>query len=227
MTTIQLSATHPTTEQRLTMSYAEFLAWSVEERHAEWVNGEVIVFAPPKNRHQSVVGFLHILISLFANLFDLGVTRVAPFEMRAQPNGSAREPDLLFIAREHQDRLTEDRLEGPADLIVEVVSLSSVARGRADKFYEYQEAGIPEYWIIDPRPGKERADFYALTSERKYQAILPDADDRYHSTVLSGFWLRLDWLWQEPTPDPLRAIARIAPQALHTLLDEAQGDSAG
>ncbi len=45
---------------------------------------------------------------------------------------------------------------GMADLVIEVVSDDSVARDRADKFYEYQTAGIQEYWIIDPHPIRKR-----------------------------------------------------------------------
>jgi len=215
-----------TREKRLKMSYEEFLAWSGEDTHAEWVDGEVVVFMPPKDRHQAIVGFLHIVLSLFANLFNLGVVRVAPFEMRVRPDGPAREPDLLFIARDHLDRLTPERLEGPADLVVEVISDDSVARDRADKFYEYQEAGVREYWLIDPRPDKERADFYQLTPEGRFQAALPDADGRYHAAVLPDFWFRPDWLWQETLPDPLTALAEIrglSPQAIQTLRDMLTG----
>ena len=214
----------PTHEQRLTMSYDEFLQWSDEDTHAEWVNGEVIVFMPPKTIHQQLVGFLHTLLSLYVRLFNLGVVIAAPFEMRARPDGPAREPDLLFIAREHLQQLTPERLVGPADLVVEVVSDSSVARDRVDKFDEYQEAGVREYWIIDPRPGKERVDLYWLTPQGRFQATLPDAEGRYHATVVPGFWFRADWLWQEPLPDPLLALAEIrglsaeAIQMLHDTL---------
>ena len=52
----------------------------------------------------------------------------APFEMRATPEDHAREPDLLFVAREHVNRLTEARLTGPADLVMEVSSDHSVAQ---------------------------------------------------------------------------------------------------
>lgn len=217
-----------THEKRLKMSYEEFLAWSGEDTHAEWVNGEVIAFMPPKDRHQAIVGFLHILLSLFANLFNLGVLRVAPFEMRARPDGPAREPDLMFVAREHLDRLTPERLDGPADLVIEIISDDSVARDRADKFYEYQEAGVREYWIIDPRPGKERADFYQITSEGQFQAALPDTDGHYHAAVLPGFWFRPDWLWQETLPDPLTALAEIrglSSEATQTLRDMLAGNS--
>ena len=201
-------------EQRLAMSYDEFLAWADEDVHAEWVDGEVIVFMPPTIKHQAIVSFLLMLISGFADLFNLGVVLTAPLEMRARPDGPAREPDLLFVAREHLDRLTPARLAGPADLVIEIVSDSSAARDRVDKFYEYQEAGVREYWIFDPRPGKERVDFYHLTAQGKYQAVLPDADGRYHATVLPGFWLHPDWLWQDPLPNAMATLAAIAPQAL-------------
>ena len=209
----------PVQERRLRMSYEEFLKWSDEDTHAEWVNGEVIVFMPPKTIHQQIVVFLSNLLSLYVRFFNLGEVLTAPFEMRVLPGRSSREPDLLFIAHEHQDRLTAERLDGPADLVVELVSDSSVARDRDDKFYEYQEAGVPEYWIIDPRPGKERADFYQLTPQGKYQAALPDANGRYHPSVLPGFWLDPNWLWQRPLPSALTILAIIAPEVLRVALD--------
>jgi Uma2 family endonuclease len=133
---------------------------------------------PPKVIHQHIVFFMSMLLALYTRPRNLGMVKVAPVAMQLHPHDPLREPDILFVAQEHCDRLTADRLEGPADLIVEVVSDISVARDRADKFYEYQEAGVGEYWIIDPRPGKERVDFYQLQGNGRYQATLPDADGR-------------------------------------------------
>jgi Uma2 family endonuclease len=196
------------TEQRIPMSYEEFLEYAADI-HAEWVDGEAIIFMPPKIIHQQIIGFLYIVLSLYARSRNLGVVMVAPVAMQLGPGAPFREPDLLFLAEEHRDRLTADRLEGAADLIVEVVSDSSVARDRVDKFYEYQEAGVAEYWLIDPRPGKERVDFYQLQGDGRYQAALPDAQGRYHAAVVPGFWIDVHWLWQEPLPDPLGALQQI------------------
>ena len=202
-------------DQRLRMSYEEYLAWADEDVHAEWVNGEVIVQMPPKPRHQQVVAFLLRLLGDFIELFRLGRLLPAPLEMRATPDGPAREPDLLFVAQEHLERLTEARLSGPADLVVEVVSDDSVARDRADKFYEYQAAGVREYWIIDPRPGYERADFYVLDDKGRYRAVPIDPDGRYHSTVLVNLWFQVDWVLAAEPPEVLRALAQIVgPQKL-------------
>jgi Uma2 family endonuclease len=197
------------------MSYEEYLAWAGEDVHADWVNGEVIVQMPPKPRHQQVVAFLLQLLGLFIQLFQAGRLLPAPLEMRATPDGPAREPDLLFVAREHLDRLTETRLSGPADLVVEVVSDDSVARDRADKFYEYQLAGVKEYWIIDPRPGYERVDFYVLDDKGRYTPVPVDADGRYHSTVLTGFWFQVDWVLATEPPEVLQVLAQVVgPQKL-------------
>jgi Uma2 family endonuclease len=205
--------------QRLRMSYEEYLAWADEDVHAEWVNGEVIVHMPPKKRHQELATFLTSLLLFFTRLFRLGTLLAAPFEMRAIPGGPAREPDLLFIAQNHLGRLTEHRLSGPADIVIEIVSDDSVARDRAEKFYEYQAAGIPEYWLLDPRPGCERTDFYVLDEYGRYRAMPLDAEGRYHSTVLPGFWLREAWVVAAELPDPLQALAQIVgPQKLSEAL---------
>lgn len=223
--TARHTASPLTPGQRLPMSYEEFLVNVGEEVQAEWVDGEVTIFMPPSFKHQQVTGLLLTLLDLFVDLFELGVVCVAPFEMRAWPDGPAREPDLLFVAREHLDRLTPTRLAGPADLVVEVISTESVARDRADKFYEYQQAGIPEYWIIDPRPGLERSDFFQRTAEGIYQAVLPDAAGWYHAAVLPGFRLKPAWLKQEPLPKPLTLLREIAPHALHEALQGGQESS--
>ena len=89
------------------------------------------------------------------------------------------------------------------DLVIEIISDESVARDRAEKFYEYQAAGILEYWLIDPRLGKERLDVYRLDEEGKYRPVLPDETGRYTTPLLPGFSLDPTWLWQLPAPDLL------------------------
>jgi Uma2 family endonuclease len=180
----------------LRMDYETFLNWTNEDIHAEWVEGEVIIHMTAKPIHQATLGFLFQLLGLFVNLFDLGKIYTAPLEMKVKPGGSSREPDILFIAKENLERLTQDRLAGPADLIIEIVSDDSVSRDRDDKFKEYRQNGIPEYWIIDPRPGKHRADFYTLNETGDYRLFATEDEKKVKSYVVPGFWLRPAWLWQ-------------------------------
>jgi Uma2 family endonuclease len=116
-------------------------------------------------------------------------------EVKLQPEGSSREPDILFVATENLERLTQERLNGPPDLVIEVISDDSVKRDRDDKYREYRDAGVREYWIVDPREGRQRADFFRLddaagaTERGEYRLFATEDDARVESRVLSGFWL--------------------------------------
>jgi Uma2 family endonuclease len=189
------------------MSYEEFLDWLDEDTRAEWVNGEVIVVSPASDLHQNLSDFLTAVLRLYVESRDLGWVRSAPFQMKTGPDLPGREPDILFLRTEHLDRLRETYLEGPADLVVEIVSPDSVGRDRGDKFYEYAQGGVQEYWLIDPQI--EWADFYRLEGKR-YRPAFSGERGIYRSEVLQDFWLRVEWLWQEPLPSPIRAVAEIA-----------------
>ncbi len=198
-------------ERRIRLGYDAWRRWHPEGVRSEWVDGEVIVFVPTTLRHADVVGFLYVLLSSFVRFFDLGRVFMETVEMRLAHAG--RVPDILFVARDHLAALETARLVGPGDLVVEVVSDDSVARDREEKLAECAVAGVPEYWLLDPRPGQLRADFLRLV-DGAYQPIAPDAEGRVHSPVVSGFWLRPEWLWEEPVPDPVRCLDDIAPAAL-------------
>jgi len=180
----------------LRMTYEEFPAWADEDTLAEWVDGEVVMCSPASRQHQEISLFLGQTVGRYVEQQGLGRVLLSPFQMKLQRSG--REPDLLFLAQEHLKRLRQTHLDGPADLAVEIVSPESVGRDRGKKFYEYERAGIPEYWLIDPRT--KRAEFYQLTAAGQYQLVLPDAEGIYCSAVLPGLWLRVEWLWQKPLP---------------------------
>jgi Uma2 family endonuclease len=192
------------------MTYEEFLTWAGEDTLAEWIAllgeevGEVMMYSPASKRHQSIVDFLVGIMRIFVEQRDLGVVLSAPFQMKLE---HGREPDLLFVTREHLGRLKETHLDGPADLVVEIVSPESEGRDRGEKFYEYARGRVPEYWLIDPQI--KWADFYQLQGER-YRTVFSGEEGEYHALVLPDFWLRVEWLWQEPLPNPLRALSEIA-----------------
>ena len=154
--------------------------------------------SPVSERHQDISGFLESVLRIFVEAKRLGIIRSAPFTMRLDEQ-TAREPDLMFLASEHQDRLLSTYLDGPADLAVEIVSPDSIGRDRGDKFAEYERAGVEEYWLIDPI--RQQAEFYVLTEGRYYLQALDNGI--YHSTVLPGLTLREEWFWQEPIPNVL------------------------
>ncbi|MEO7908982.1 MAG: Uma2 family endonuclease [Roseiflexaceae bacterium] len=207
MSVSETTVADSTSVDRLRMTYEEYQRWEHEGGLTEWIDGEVHIYMPPTIAHQRMAAFLLFLLQGFVRLQRLGELFAAPITMRALPGGNAREPDLFFLASEHLGYLTETELNGPADLAIEIISPESVRRDKDDKFYEYQAGGVREYWIIDPRPKRKRADFFVLDQNGIYQPV-PLADGVYQSTVLSNFWLKVDWLWAEE-PNPLTALAEV------------------
>lgn len=180
------------------ITYEEFLAQADEDVYAEWVDGEVIEMSPASDKHQDVVGFLAPLFRLWVEAHDFGVVRLAPFQMKTGPDLPGREPDILFVSKENLPRLKKAHLDGPADLAVEVISPESRSRDRGAKFYEYEQGGVREYWLIDPI--RRQGEFYQLKEDGIYRLAAADSNGIYHSRVLDGLWLRVEWLWQEPMP---------------------------
>jgi Uma2 family endonuclease len=142
--------------------------------------------------------FLVTLLELFTRTFDLGEVLTAPMQMRLGQVRSGREPDLLFVTNEHIGRLQHTYLDGPADLVIELVSPESTRRDRIEKFAEYEASGVREYWLVDHE--HQDAAFYALGDDGRYHRLPVDDTGIARSTVVSGFWLRIEWLWQDPPP---------------------------
>lgn len=180
------------------ISYEDFLEWLNEERHAEWVDGEIIEMSPVSNQHQDVVGFLAALLRVYAEARQLGEIRGEPYQMKPAVSLPGRAPDIFFVATAHLDRLKKTFLEGPADLVVEIISPESRVRDRGEKFFEYEQGGVSEYWLLDPL--RQQVEFYQLSENGIYRTVPLDQEGRYYSAVLPGLWLQADWLWQTPLP---------------------------
>ncbi len=195
---------------RIPATYADYLALEDESKLMEWKDGEIILLMPPTSRHQDITGFIYSLLKEFVQLLNLGRMFQAPFEVKLWPDGPSREPDILFISNERLNQLTENRFLGGPDLVVEIVSSSSARTDRAEKFFEYEQAGVREYWVIDPRPGQQQADFYQRRSDGRFLAAPLDDEGTYYSAVLPGFRLNPAWLRPVSLPSASLIMAEIA-----------------
>ncbi|HLK59740.1 MAG TPA: Uma2 family endonuclease [Chthonomonadaceae bacterium] len=197
MTQITDNPLHPMPP--LKMTWEEFHDWTNdEENRAEWVDGEVIFMSPAEDAHQFLAGWLYKLMDEFILTHDMGILLQAPSLMRLRTRPSGREPDLMFVAKANLPRNRRTYIDGPADLAVEIVSPESEERDRVIKLAEYETAGVREYWLLDHRI--QEALFYQLGEDGKYRQVTPDDQGIYHSMVLNGLWLKVEWLWQKPLP---------------------------
>jgi Uma2 family endonuclease len=183
----------PAVEYPKGISYEEFLATVDESTHAEWVDGEVVLMTPPSDEHARISLFLAAVIEGWIELSGAGGTvRHAPYEMKLPI--TARQPDVLWAGPDKDARVTRRGLQGAADLVIEVVSPESRTRDRREKFIEYAQVGVREYWLVDPM--RSTCEVYRLQKDGVYELFQDGSGSRVESSVLSGFWIDPAWMWE-------------------------------
>ncbi len=144
----------------------------------EFLNGDIIVRAVPEDahlpegativfdmpttiQHQRIQSRLMVALSNFVNQYHLGEVFGTPTDLKLGKNTA--QPDIIFLSKEHASRAKTLEINGYADLVVEILSKSSVKRDRQTKFRLYQDAKIPSYWIVSPEA--QQLELYRLTKE--------------------------------------------------------------
>jgi Uma2 family endonuclease len=116
-------------------------------RFIEFTEGAVEVLPMPTRKHQAISRFLVLAFLAFVQPLG-GTVFYAPLRVRVAP-GRFREPDLVLLL-EVNDPRNQNAFWLGADLVVEIVSPDNVERDTVIKRADYAEAGIPEYWIVNP-----------------------------------------------------------------------------
>ena len=135
-----------------TYTYADYLLWQFQER-VELIKGFILKMSPAPNMiHQTVV---NNITGIFYINFKGKPCRVfqAPFDVRlpipsAKKNSTVVQPDLCIICDE--SKLDARGCNGTPDLMVEIISPNNSKHDVHTKFNLYLEAGVKEYWIIEP-----------------------------------------------------------------------------
>jgi len=130
-------------------TYAEFARLPSETNaRYEVIDGALFVTPAPGTPHQEIVMRLSVLLYGFARQHGLGKVFGNPLDVLFA-EGDYVEPDILFVGRDRADILSDRGVEGPPDLVVEVLSPSTAARDRGIKLERYRHFGVPEYWVVD------------------------------------------------------------------------------
>ena len=170
--------------------------WSVEQylkltdqtNHLiEFTHGEIEVLPMPTKKHQAISLFL--LLSLLAFVRPKGgAVFYAPLRVEVRP-GKFREPDLLLLIDQNDVRAQNEFWLG-ADLVIEIVSPDRPERDTVEKVIDYAEAGIPEYWIVNPLD--ETITVLALAGESYESYGVFHRRERAVSKLLDGFSAGVD-----------------------------------
>lgn len=180
-------------------TFADCMAWDEKER-AEIINGETVMMAPPSRAHQEVSG------ELFGQLRDYlkgkrckvysAPFAVRPFEQdgdRPEDVDTMVEPDISVVC--DLSKLDDAGCKGAPDLVIEILSPSSLRHDRFTKFNLYQRAGVREYWIVDP--ASKSAQSFVLENGHYTAKEFGAAGDKMKVHVLEDCILDLTQVFSE------------------------------
>lgn len=130
-------------------------AWTVEDyallgemkTPCQLINGELIMSPAPSPNHQQVLRRLFKIVDRVTQ--EKGELFFAPIDLYID-NKNVFQPDLVYLSEVNKKYLTERGIEGPPDLIVEIISPSNSYTDRNQKKSSYLKFGVKEYWIVDP-----------------------------------------------------------------------------
>ncbi len=138
-----------TTGARRKWTYDDLQRLPCDGRRHEIIDGEHFVMAAPFRLHQAVLGRLYLAMGNFLAAHPaLGQLYLGPLDV-VFSLFDVVEPDLLFVAADQSEILTEKNVWGAPALVVEVLSRSTRRHDERTKRALYQRAGVREYWIVD------------------------------------------------------------------------------
>ncbi|MGH7164185.1 MAG: Uma2 family endonuclease [Nitrospiraceae bacterium] len=170
------------------LTYRDYLLLPDDGKRYEILYGELFMTPAPTTRHQMIVGRLNHLLLAFLEPNPIGTVLVAPCDVVLSDTDIVQ-PDLLFVRNDGIARITEQNVQGPPDLVIEILSPGTAARDRELKRKRYEHFGVPEYWLIDP--DLNTAEILRLESGQYRRISLGDRSTTLTSPLFPGLNLDL------------------------------------
>jgi Uma2 family endonuclease len=175
-------------------TYADILQWDETPRY-ELFDGEACKMETPNTFHQEICGSLSVMLYNFLKgkpcevFFRLGV-RLFPQEDNS--DNTFFQPDIIVVC--DPSKLDKQGCNGAPDLVVEILSPSTVKNDLFYKLNKYLSAGVREYWIVDP---DEEIILVNVLTENRYIISKYALKDTVEAVVLPGFKVTLKDIFRE------------------------------
>jgi Uma2 family endonuclease len=182
----------------------DFYRLADEDADWEYLDGRIVVHSPASDRHEDIFAFLLALIRGYLDERTGGVVRGSRYPMRLDPKWSP-EPDILVVLNSRRHLMKPGRLEGSADMVIEIASESDPGLDYREKLPRYRQAEIPEIWIVDPF----RREILIEKIGASGYGTAVESSGRVESSVVRGFWILAAWLWQENLPSTMACLREI------------------
>ena len=169
-------------------TYNDYAALNDGQRY-EIANGVLLMTPAPSWSHQEIVGEIFAHLRTYVRTTGLGGVFTAPIDVELAPK-DVFQPDVVVLLKASREKLKDKRIVGAPDLIVEVFSPSSEIYDRLNKYDTYARAGVPEYWIVNPK--KRTVEVLVLEAGAYHSLGVFQGEQTPLSRVVPGFGVAVE-----------------------------------
>ncbi len=184
--------------QRRSLTAADLQTLPDDGNRYEIIGGQLIVSPSPSYRHQRASFKLGSALDTFLTDTGVGQAVAAPMDVYLSPNDVVQ-PYLLVVLEGRAEIIQNRGIMGAPDVVIEIVSPSSIETDFLRKSKLYELYGVREYWIVNPESQMVSVqtlhdDRFEITGEYSH-------DDLLTSSVLEGFELAVSVLFSKPAAE--------------------------
>jgi len=187
------TSVQPKTKREL-LTYDDYVTFPDNDGiRKEIIEGELFMSPAPSIKHQLILRNLFRVLDNFIMEHNLGEIFFAPCDVIFS-NINIMQPDILFISNENSKILTALNIKGAPDLIIEILSPSTIENDRIYKKLVYEKFGVKEYWVVDPQ--EEMIEVWALQDDGFQLFRKAKKDQQFKSRLLEDFELNMSLIFQ-------------------------------
>jgi len=169
----------------------QYWALANEDTNFELIDGVLVIHSPAWTQHEEIFRQLLTILSFYLEETNLGKVYGSRLAMRLSEKWDP-EPDLMIVFPSKYDNVTETHLEGPADIVIEILSPATRELDLEKKIPRFLDAGVMEVWVIDP----DNQIIDLISKDGTLEWTDPNSSEYLQSKCLPGLPLRIKWIWQ-------------------------------
>ncbi|TEU13553.1 MAG: Uma2 family endonuclease [Anaerolineales bacterium] len=181
--------TETVTAETLLLTYEDYRQLPDDGKRYELIEGEMHMIAAPTTEHQRISFNLTVAIGTHVREQSLGSLFVAPADV-VLSRWDVVQPDILFVSKDREMVITDTHVDGPPDLVIEILSPSTVSLDQLVKRQLYARHGVCEFWLVSPEAGT--IEVLELHEGAYRRRALVGRGDTITSRILEGLELAID-----------------------------------
>lgn len=152
------------------------------------IGGSLVMTPAPEIYHQEISGKIEFKLREFVMKNDIGTVYDAPIDVRLGET-DVYQPDIIFILHKNNKIIGRKEIEGPPDMIIEILSPATAYYDLREKYRVYEKCGVSEYWIVDPK--QKKIEVYENRNKKYSLANEAEETGSVSSKIMEGFSLLL------------------------------------